>query len=167
MRWQTNWKRSLQLSIQLSALALLGFPGAAFACLSVMVATGNVNLGNYNPLSSSGLSSPFTVRLDCITDNITPTILLPYSVGIEGLSSSNPASMKLTSGDYSMDYSVYKSASLNLNWGPLGGSATVSGEFPSTILPLTQVLTGYLNVPARQNVPIGMYTDQLSVTIQF
>jgi spore coat protein U-like protein len=65
-------------------------------------------------------------------------------------------------GPYTLNYNLYTTASRTTVWGDgTGGTSTLNG------LAFGATHTVYATVPARQNVRVGQYTDNIIVTLTF
>lgn len=154
------------VSLVYAALALLA-PSISDACVSINLTASDVNIGQYNTLAGSAIGSTLSIHLECQADGLLPTIALPFSVGVSSANSGGADTKVMSGVRYNLLYGIYTSPNQVTPWGASGSSNAVSGLFPSALLPEPQVMTGYVSVPARQNVPSGSYTDSLTLTLEF
>lgn len=132
-------------------------------CSCTATATG-VSFGNYNALSPSGTNSTGTVRVRC-------TLLVAlggsYTISLSTGSSGNYARRVLRNGASSLGYNLFTDANRTIIWGDdTGGSSSMTRSF-SALLLIDQTTTVYARIPSGQNVPSGVYSDSIIVTITY
>ena len=149
------------------ACFLLLVPMQSKACTSVDVVANDINVGQYNSLSADATRVRFDLQLECQTAGFEPTTLLPFGIGLSSMNSGGADSKMMKGVRYNLLYGIYTGSNLVTPWGSVGSGRSVSGQFPAALVPSPQVFSGYLNVPAKQNVPSGSYSDSLMVTIEF
>ena len=137
------------------------------ACLSVNITGFDLDFGSYDPLDYQDLESNLAITVDCLADGITPTIPLPYQVGLENLGGGGAAQRILESPEYQLTYQIYTDPSRSTEWGALGTTSVVSGVFLASLVDQSHSLTGLGVIPGRQNIGAGSYTDSLAVTVEF
>ena len=135
-------------------LALLS--PAAFAAKCTVEAIGGANFGAYEVFSAApNTSGVATLSVDC-----------QGSIGIVELSqgrSHNYAVRQLRSGSNTLDYNLYTSAARSMVWGDGSGvSSTMTAAKNQTTL-----LTVFGQIPAGQDVAVGSYSDNITVTVNF
>ena len=150
-----------------SGLFLLLAPAHSHACTSVNVSANNLYVGAYNSLSSSANWVRVDVRLECQTDGFEPTVLLPFEVGLSSMNSGSANVKEMQWLSYRLRYGIYTRRDLASPWGATGSAQTVAGLFPVALVPDNQVISGYVNVPAKQNIPSGSYSDFITFTVEF
>jgi len=87
----------------------------------------------------------------------------PYDVTLSTGQSNNYVSRLMRSGNYLLNYNLYTSTARTIVWGNgSGGSSRVSVPKNST-----QTLSIFGHIPARQDVAVGVYSDNIHVTVHF
>jgi spore coat protein U-like protein len=162
---------SLRSTVCLAACVLWMTPGLSFAATattsfqvtatvpdSCVVAANDLSFGNYDPVSGSDLDGSSTIDVTC-------TLGTSYDIGLDkGVGSgATVASRKMASGSDLLDYGLYQDAGRNTVWGDTVASDTVSGTGTGAV----QSYTVYGRVPASQVVPVGNYSDTITVTVTF
>jgi spore coat protein U-like protein len=135
-----------------AGLGLLG-AATAGAATCVLAAVGVV-FGNYGTLSNTALDGTGVVTVTCLlTDSYTIT-----------LSSGNGTLLQreMLSGTNVLNYNLYTDTARTLIWGDgTSGTSIVSGSGTLATYSI------YGLIPGGQNVPAGIYSDSLVVTLNF
>ncbi len=142
-------------------LALMPVAAGAFHCT---VSTTPVSFGPYDVFSSTPLDTTGTITVYCNNPEKKP---MPVTVAISrGASGSfNPREMRIAGGSDRMNYYLFIDPSRTTVWGDgTGGSSIFTGTIVKTA-PMN--LTVYGRIPARQNLRVGAYSDNLVVTVDW
>lgn len=154
--------------VVLLALALPRHAEAAFCSVNAAA----MNFGVYDPLSTIPDDSSTTVTVRCIISSLFGSEVVSYLVTASAGAGSF-GDRWLTSGANRLSYNLYVSPAMSpaTIWGDgAGGTQRFSGALPAISLanPLaTANLTIYGRIPARQDVPVGVYTASVIVTMDF
>ena len=158
----------------LSILFLLAALGAtdARAHTCTVVAT---------PLVFGGYVSPGGPRVDSsagVVVSCTPTYLLlacsvSYTLSLSHGTAGTPGARQMAAGAGRLRYDLFSDAARTIPWGDGGGGGGVvgsnitSGLLGLVCTPGTRPHTIYGRIPASQNVPAGLYQDQVVLTITY
>jgi spore coat protein U-like protein len=149
-------RRLAVISVGVIVAVLVGVSTALAACT---IAASGLSFGAYNPFSITALDGAGTVTYDC-----SPLgILIRIDLDRGGAPTFTPR--RLRQSATTLDYNLYRDPVRLLIWGDgTGGTqsylALVTG-LGDVVVPV------YGRIPARQNVPPGLYTDTVTVTINF
>jgi spore coat protein U-like protein len=127
--------------------------------LSVCLVTASpLAFGNYDPTASTATSGSTTLAVTCTNGT-------PYNVGLNAGTGTGATvtTRKMTFGSNLLSYSLYADSGHSTVWGQTVGTNTVTGT--GTGLPVTQTVYG--QIPAQQAMPIGAYTDTITVTVTY
>ena len=134
------------------ALALALWSPAAWSACTLNVV--GVIFGSYDTLSGTAVDSTGNIGVTC-------DLATPYTIALSPGSGSY-ASRAMTSGATVLNYNLYTDATRLIVWGDgSGGSSPVVG------LGANNNHTVYGRIPGSQNVPVGTYTDTITVTLTF
>jgi spore coat protein U-like protein len=151
-------KTAIRISFILLAAAIL-FP--AVLCAQCTVATIGVNLGSYDPLSASNLTSSGTITVSC-----SGTYQAAISIGASGNSGGfQPRQMRMISGTDLLNYNLYSDSGMTAIWGD--GTQSTSTVVVTAKKPKPASNIVYGRAPSGQNVQVGQYADSLITTINF
>lgn len=122
------------------------------------VAASPLTFGSYD-VAGAAVNVSSTVEVTC-TGGSSYTIAL----GVGGGSGATFASRKMSFGRGTLSYSIYTDAARTVVWGDgTGGSNTVSGTGSLSMV----THTAYGSIPAGQSTNAGVYTDSVSVTLNY
>lgn len=132
---------------------------ASAACT---VTTTNVSFGGYDVFSTIPLDSTGSVTVSC--DQNPPTDVT-VAIGPSGTSGGfNPRMMRHSVRPDRMNYNLFTNSSMNIAWGDgTAGTSTVILRKINRNKP--QTATVYGRITPAQDIPVGSYTDRLTVTI--
>ena len=97
-------------------------------------------------------------------------VLVSYQVALSTGSAGSYVQRRMQSGANGLGYNLYTSNNYSQVWGNGSGSTrTVSGLFlfGASTAPSTRRHTMYGRVPARQDVAVGAYADNVLVTVTY
>jgi spore coat protein U-like protein len=143
--------------LRASFLALWLALTAHSACGACTVGVTGVVFGNYDPFSNVAQVSAGNVSVTCDIGTIYTITLSPGS--------GTYASRAMTGPGIPLSYNLFTDPTRVLVWGD-GTSGTLAVPGTSTGLTATNHAV-YGRIPARQNVPVGSYTDTVIVTVTF
>jgi len=135
-----------------ACLLALGLPGLAAAECSLSVVS--VSFGSYDTLSLLDTDITGSVAVSC--DVETPS-QVSLSAGLGSFSA-----RRMQSGPHALFYNLYLDPTRLSIWGdgsPGTSLVSVSGSGGN--------YTVYARIPARQNVPVGDYSDTITVSLIF
>lgn len=113
----------------------------------------------YNPTTATPTDTTTTMAVLCTSGT-------PYTVALnKGTNGAATTARKmiLTGGTDLLPYELYTNTGRTTNWGNTDSSDTMAGS-ASGIL---QTLTVYGRIPAGATVPAGVYTDTVTVSINY
>lgn len=144
----------------IAAAWLAIFPSPSFAATSCAFTTvASVNFGAYevsSPLTNNNGVGSFTIRCQ---GGGNPSLIVKLNPG----QSHSFASRVMTSGANSLNYNLYTSAARTVVWGDGSGGSSVMAISRNQ----TTTLSIFGQIPAGQDVAIGIYTDTLIATVEF
>jgi spore coat protein U-like protein len=141
----------------------------AVAAVTCNVSAPNVSFGSYDVFAGSQVTSTTTISVTCtLTGPKTTTV--SYDIALSpGLSNSfSPRTMK--SGAWALNYNLYSNSTRTTVWGDGSGSnPTVLGSMTLTKAAPTNTdsPTAYGSVPALQDVGVGAYSDNITITVTY
>jgi spore coat protein U-like protein len=161
-------KHLIHLVLPIIVLALSNSSMAAtttttFTVTATVVATCSVSatdlsFGNYDPVSVSDLDATNTVTVTC-TDGTSYDVGLDAGVG----AGATVATRKLTNAGNTLDYTLYQDAPRTTVWGNTVGVDTIN----DTAGAVSTDHTVYGRIGNGQNVPAGLYSDTVTVTVTY
>jgi spore coat protein U-like protein len=140
--------------------ALLMFPGESLAqACSVRVVS--VQFGEYDPLSGGALDADADVYVTC-----DPAI--PYNIRLDAGANSggnfNSRKLATAGGGDSLAYNIFRDPGRTEIWGDgSSGTLTLLGTGTGT----ESHFIAYGRLPGGQNVPAGLYGDEVSVLVEW
>jgi len=141
------------------ALATLAFAPAALAS-HCAVSSGSVIFGHYDTLSPVPTDATATLQVNCDQP-------LPYAIKLSGgvNSGGSPLRRQMRSGDGRdpLYYNLFLDPGLSSIWGDGSGATAIymgSGQAQNSIVV-------YGRVPALQGVGPGVYTDTVTITVEW
>ena len=153
---ESNFVRTSRRNAMVPLLIALVFVLIAQEARACIINVTGVNFGAYHVFSNVALDSAGNIDINC-----------PNGVGYNiTLSAGNGTYEQriLSSGVYSLNYNLYTAADRAFVWGDASsGFASVSGS--GTGAPVNHVV--YARTPPNQNVPAGVYSDTISIMINF
>jgi spore coat protein U-like protein len=117
----------------------------------------DLNFGNY---TGTVLNATTAIQVGCSSGT---TYKVGLSAGNGAGASTNDRRMTLSGGSAQLKYGLFSDSGRRTNWGNTAGTDTVSGTGTAT----TQTLTVYGQVPAKQSVAQGTYTDTITATLTY
>ncbi len=144
-------------SARLILTACLVLPALAHAAATTCTITlVDVAFGDYDVFATKATKSTGKVKVKC-TSGADYTIALSAGFG-------TITSRVMTDGSYQLDYNLFTDSQHTTIWGDgTSGSVTVSGTGTGS----NTAYTVYGLVPAAQNVPVGSYSDTITVTVTY
>lgn len=143
----------------MATVLLIAVDGSAFNC---NIATTPVNFALYDVFAFSPLDSTGGITVDCKNPPQKPiTVTVTLNTGSSG--SFSQRQMKPPTGSGTLLYNLFATSSMTTVIGD-GSGGTVA---PSAVVTRAQAwsITLYGRIPARQNVPPGVYSDVLTATV--
>ncbi len=146
--------------------------GDVWAAGSLSVSTTPVALGTYDVFSvTDNIAGQGSVTVSYVAGT-NPNPPISYTITISGSPNNgmsiNPRVMTISSTDPNkLNYNVYTDAARTVIWNSVitGGADTITGSIkkndPPNIIPV------YGKITALQDVGVGNYSDQLTVTITY
>jgi spore coat protein U-like protein len=133
--------------------ACLTLPLCARAATCTVTIT-NLAFAAYDVFSKTKTTSTGKVKVKC---NVLDTYTISLSAGFGTFTS-----RVLESGSDQLDYNLYTNSAHTTIWGDgTSGTSTVSATSTGA------TYTVYGLIPARQNVPVGTYSDTITVTVTY
>lgn len=115
----------------------------------------SVAFGNYDVFDNASLDGVGNVQVSC-DESSSYTISLSTGNG-------DYSQRQMTSAGHILIYNLYTDASRNSIWGDgTSGTTQVGGNTSGTV---NHAIYG--RIPARQNAHIGIYTDNIIITLNF
>lgn len=155
----------------LAALVLCPAPARALSCTA---AVPPLAFGTYNVFSASPLNSGGTVTVTCssllsifVSFDVTLSAGSSGTIGSSGGGGNSARTM--TNGAATLAYQVYVDSARSRVWGSSSqrSSQFTGGYLLDILFPVVTSFDFYAQIPARQNVPPGLYTDMLVVTVTY
>jgi spore coat protein U-like protein len=158
-------RRPRLVAAAIVAVGVLACHPAAAITTCTVVAT-PVAFTNYAPLSTSPNQISGVVTVNCI---VALGITANWTVTLSTGSSGTYTSRTMLSGGNTLSYQLYVDAGYTQVWGDgTGGTSVNSGSFYSLLLGSGGAAYAvYGQIPARQNVRPGSYTDTIIVTTTY
>ena len=152
------------LVFALLALAVISYPcrARALGVCTVGPITG-LDFGAYDVFASSAKRVPGSLSVACVALLSTDRITVTLSKGSSGTYAAR--AMKL--GAYALAYNIYLGGYTVVFGDGTSGTATYGPVAPSALVLGTLTVDFFAEIPARQNVPAGVYSDVLTVTVSF
>lgn len=149
------------------SIVLLLMPATASALgLNCNVSATGVAFGNYNATSSSPTNATGNVQVTCTVFLVSVLSSINTSLNMGGSGSYSPR--KMSSGANWLNYNLYKEASHTTVWGDgTGGTGIFTDTLLIAVLGTTLNHTIYGSIPAGQYVAAGVYTDTITVMVEF
>lgn len=146
-------------SIQTNAATATSTMAVSATVLTACLVTSTPLVFGVYDTSGAAINVSSTVGVTC-TGNSSYTIALGAGTGF----GATFAARKMSFGEATLDYNIYTDAAHTTVWGngTVGGS-TVSGT--GTLGLVTH--TAYGSIPAGQSTDAGVYTDSVSVTLNY
>lgn len=133
--------------------ACLTLPMQAHA-VNCSVSVVNVAFASYDVFTPTATNSTGTVKVNC---SASATYAISLSAGAGTF-----ASRVMLSGSYELNYNLYTTSRHLTIWGDgTSGTVTINGTGKRASH------TVYGLIPALQNVPVGSYSDTVTVTVTF
>lgn len=153
------WRAMAAASVALSAWLVAGEAGAASCSFT---STDAVRFGTYDVFAMSALDTTGNVTFICTGLGGSDSISIDLSAG----GASSAMSRKMLQGLTPLYYNLYTDAARTQVWADGSGATSHYGPVtpPNGV---TQSVTIYGRVPARQNVSVGLYADAIIATILF
>jgi spore coat protein U-like protein len=153
-----------RFSVILLGLALMVLSTAARA-VSCNVSATSVAFGSYNVFNASPLNATGTITVHCT--NLL-ALLVNYNIKLSKGLSGSYAPRQMANGANRLNYNLYTDATRLTVWGDgSGGTSFVSNSLLAVVLGVTVNHTVYGRVLALQNVAVGSYSDNITVTLTF
>lgn len=132
-------------------------------CYCTVTAT-TVNFGAYDTLSGAAVNSAGNIEVNCGTDTIGDTI--SYAIELSGGKLGKPRELQ---GPDKLQYDLYTDVGRTSIWGNgKGGTAMVADSYSFPVLCcVTRNYTAYGRIAASQVVEPGVYSDIITVTVNF
>ena len=155
-----NLSRTLLRSSKLNALArcliVIAFVLIGQQVRACTISVTGVNFGSYNVFSNAAQHSAGNIGLNCASS-------VEYTIAL-GAGSGTFTQRVMSSGARSLNYNLFTAANRALVWGDAtNGSFAVSGS--GTGDAINHVIYG--RILPHQNVPAGIYSDTITVMINF
>lgn len=151
------YKLALAASL-LTAVAL--WPDGAQAQTCTVSVRSNVAFGTYDPLLSGNLDTTAQIRVSCKKPGSIPFFTVKIGTGSAG--SYTPR--RMYKGAESLTYNLYLDGSYSTVWGDgTSGTSFITNNNPVG----TQDYTVYARTPLGQDVSAGVFTDVVTVTVEF
>jgi spore coat protein U-like protein len=149
------------LLVSTALMACLLPAEAQAASCSFMNAAGML-FGTYDVFDPAPLDTTGSITFLC--NGVGPSDMLTVELSAGG--ASNAMDRRMRHGSDSLSYNLYLDAARTLVWGNGMGGTSIQGPFvPPDGISQTLIIHG--RMPARQNVPVGMYADTIIATILF
>lgn len=146
--------------------AMLLMPSAGYGQSggnSCQISVTSVIFGTYNVFSGSPVQSTGSVTFSCGAAASTDAIRVSLATGQSGTYSPR----ELSQGGETLDYNLYTNAARTQIWGDgTNGTFDVSVARPAKET-WSPPLTIYGEIPAAQDVSAGMYTDNVTASVNF
>ncbi|OSZ65763.1 spore coat U domain-containing protein [Hydrogenophaga sp. IBVHS2] len=153
--------------------ALLALSASAAQAHACTVTATPLAFGTYVSPQGPRVDSSATVQVRC-----TPTYLLlacevAYTLSLSVGQTPSGGVRQMAAGTGRLRYDLFSDAARTQPWGDGGASGTlVSGSISTGLLGLVCLQgsrnhTVYGRLPAAQNVPVGVYADQVVLTITY
>jgi len=162
---------SLKSSQMMVGFMVLGWSVSAMAtCIGVgcscSISATPVAFGNYNPLSSSAVTTTGTISVTCSA--LVASLNVSYTVTLSQGNSGSYTPRTMTHGIYSLQYNLYLDSLYSSIWGNgSGGTSFLTDSYILNLFSETRNYTVYGRVPGSQNVGTGSYTDSIVATVTF
>lgn len=162
MKRQTLWPLAtlaLLPGLAQAATATTTFPVSTTVLTACTVTAQPLVFSSYNPTSASNTDGTTTVAVLCTSGT-------PYSVALDkGTSGSSVTArrMVLTAGSDLLPYQLFSDSGRSSNWGSTVGTDAVAGSATG----VAQTLTIYGRIPAGASVAAGVYTDTVTVSVNY
>ncbi len=145
------------------AAALVGFDAHALLP-NCTVANATLAFGAYNPVIGTPTTANVSITVTC-SAVVSLTTQVPYTLLLSA-GSGTITNRKMVGGANSLPYNIYTTSSYTTVWDNTTG---VSGNVTVTALlgQGTDTQTAYGRILAMQPVPVGTYTDSLTITVSF
>jgi spore coat protein U-like protein len=131
------------------------------------VSATDVGFGNYSPLDTSPVDSTGNVRVSCSLLGLL-SLLVSYRIYLGTGAAGGYTPRMMYKGTDPLNYNLYTNSARTTIWGDgSGGTSYVSYGY---LLGLTTVridYTVYGRLPAEQNVAPGLYSDTITVTVEY
>ena len=150
-------------------LLLVSLSSQAASC---SLSAPTLNFGSYDPLSTTAADSSTNITVICSRTVTSGAETVVYTLALSSGSGSF-ASRIMLKGASTLLYNLYKNTARDASsvWGDgTGGSTTVSGLLPAlTATNPTQTANHaiYGRIPSRQDIPVGVYTASVILTMTF
>jgi len=131
---------------------------------SCTASASGISFGSYDPLSISPVDSTGTVTVDC---TFAAALGGTYTISLSTGGSGSYATRWLSLAGSNLNYNLYTTNARSTVWGNGTGSQTVVGAPLSGLLSNSQIFTIYGRIPGAQNVPVGSYSDIITVTVTY
>jgi spore coat protein U-like protein len=120
-----------------------------------------LNFGSYDQAIADPLENVNTVTVTC-------SIGTGYTIGLVLGASATTELRIMTDGTNTLNYALYRDSSRTQLWGNTVGTDTEPGTATTSTVPLgTNIHTVYGRISSGQNVPAGIYTDIVTVTVAY
>jgi len=142
-----------------AATATTTFPVTATVLKACVVSANPLAFGNYDPTSGTPLDATTTLSVLC-------TVGTSFTVGLNAgtASGASVTTRRMVNGANTLSYALYQDSGRSTNWGNTPGTDTPA----ATTAPIAaSSLTVYGRVTAGQNVPVGSYSDTITVTVNY
>jgi spore coat protein U-like protein len=157
------WIRSL------IAAALFGIAAPAVAAVTCSLSAPAMAFGPYDVFAGTQITSSSTITVTCtLTGNTNTTV--SGSLAMSTGSSGTYIQRTMKSGGNSLGYNLYTSPALTTVWGDgTGATVVISGSIAlTTAAPVQSVTVDVFGaVPALQDAKVGIYTDNVTMTVTY
>jgi spore coat protein U-like protein len=165
-------RRASRGAIARVCLAMLTlFMAAAAQAVTCGVTTGGLPFGAYDVYAASAVTGNATINVTCnYQPGDTGTINVNFTISLSTGSSNSYVQRTMKVATNSLGYNIYTTNTYSVVWGDgTGGSSTQSGQIKLTNgHPTdTDVFTAYGRIPALQDVGVGNYTDNVTITVTY
>jgi spore coat protein U-like protein len=151
------------------AAALFGLAAPAVAAVTCSLSAPAMAFGPYDVFAGTQITSSSTITVTCtLTGNTNTTV--SGSLAMSTGSSGTYIQRSMKSGVNSLGYNLYTSPALTTVWGDgTGATNVISGSVTlTTAAPVQSVQVDVFGaVPALQDAKVGIYTDNVTMTVTY
>ncbi|MCK9623147.1 MAG: spore coat U domain-containing protein [Methylobacter sp.] len=150
------------------ALALGGMAGSAYGLgESCNVSSSGVNFGVYDVFSTNANDAAGNIQVACTNGLIS--LLVSYNIRLSTGGGSYASRSMASGGSHSLSYNLYTDSNHSIVWGD--GSAGTGIRNDGYLLGILSTVTRnypvYGRIPALQNAYVGIYSDTITMTVNY